>query len=223
MSNKPLKKTDREKGWIKERRSRIIKAQLEYHLIICEGSKTEPNYFTGIKNAIHGRNREKIKIEIQGKGKGTTNLLQEALKEVQRSANYISHVWIVYDKDEFTDESFEAVIEKCQEINRQGDTQFHPIWSNECIEIWMLLHFIKIDTPISRKNCVKKVNEQFKKNKIGEYKKNDRDIFEKTRPYLLTAIENAKWLEKKYTTEKPSQQNPCTKVYELVEILNKYI
>jgi len=72
MSKKPIKKSDEDKSWIKKRPNRIIKSKLEYHLIICEGTKTEPNYFKEIKEKISKQNRKKITIEIIGKGKGTT-------------------------------------------------------------------------------------------------------------------------------------------------------
>ena len=76
---------------------------------------------------------------------------------------------------------------------------------------------------MSRKDCIKKINQNFKQNKIGEYKKNSSNLYEKLQPYLDVAIENAKWLDKKNKNNKPSDSNPCTKVYKLIEILNKYI
>lgn len=223
MSKKPIKKSDEEKGWLSKRPNRSIKSKLEYHLIICEGTKTEPNYFQAIKEKIEGRNKEKIVIQVVGKGRGTTNLLEMAKKEVRKSTNYISNVWLVYDKDEFTDNSFNEVVEKCLEINKQEETTYNAIWSNESIETWFLLHFIRFDTPLSRKDCISKLNEYFKKNKLGKYKKSDEELYNKLSPYLDTAIENAKWAETRYDDELPSEKNPCTKVYQLVELLNKYI
>ncbi len=222
MSKKPIKKSDEEKGWIKERQNRIIKSQLEYHLIVCEGTKTEPNYFEAIKENISGRNKEKISIEIVGIGKGTTNLLQEAKKKVQKSTNYVSNVWLVYDKDEFSDSSFNDVVNECVELNKQDGTIYNPIWSNESIETWILLHFIRFDTPLGRKDCIKKINENFKQRGLGKYRKNDEKLYNILEPYLKFAVNNAKWLESTYNNKLPSEMNPCTKVYKLVELLNKY-
>ena len=220
---KPIKKTDRNKNWIKKRQNRFIKGKLEYHLIICEGTKTEPNYFKALKEKITKQNKDKITIEIIGKGEGTTNLLEYAMKKVQKSTNYISNVWLVYDKDDFTDKSFNEVQEKCFEINKHGNTIYNPIWSNESIETWILLHFIKFDTPISRKDCIKKINQNFSKRKLGNYKKNDKELYDKLSPYLLDAISNARWLDLKYENRLPAEMTPCTKVYKLVELLNKYV
>ena len=45
MSLKPPKKSDKEKNWMRKRQDRRILIQPEYHLIITEGTKTEPQYF----------------------------------------------------------------------------------------------------------------------------------------------------------------------------------
>ncbi len=77
---------------------------------------------------------------------------------------------------------------------------------------------------MGRKDCIKKINENFAKNNLGKYQKNDIKIYDKLKPYQSEAIRNAKWLEKKYgETILPSEMNPCTKVHKLVELLNKYI
>ena len=115
------------------------------------------------------------------------------------------------------------VQEKCIEINKQEETIYNPIWSNESIETWILLHFIKFDIPISRNNCIKKINQNFAQRNLGKYKKNDEDLYDKLSPYLSTAIQNAKWLDSKSENKLPSEMNPCTRVYKLVELLNKYI
>ena len=47
MSNKPPKKSDKNKPWIEKRRDRHKLINPEYHLIVSEGEKTEPNYFNG--------------------------------------------------------------------------------------------------------------------------------------------------------------------------------
>jgi AAA15 family ATPase/GTPase len=48
MSLKPQKKSDLDKSWMKKRRDKPIKIQPEYHLIVTEGTETEPQYFNAI-------------------------------------------------------------------------------------------------------------------------------------------------------------------------------
>ncbi len=224
MSKKPIKKSDEGKNWITKRKDRAIRSKLEYHLIICEGTKTEPNYFMAMREDINMDNKNKITIEVIGKGRSTTNLLDIAIKKIRTSANYISNVWLVYDKDEFTNESFNETSKMCDKINEQGETEYNAIWSNESIELWFLLHFIKFDTKIGRKVYIEKLNENLKKKKLDKYQKNDKQLYNKLKPYLEDAIQNAKWLEANYSRDAlPSEMNPCTKVYKLVEVLKKYI
>ena len=49
MSRKPPKKTDMGKAWMKPRRDSRQMIFPEYHLIVSEGTKTEPKYFEKIK------------------------------------------------------------------------------------------------------------------------------------------------------------------------------
>ena len=52
MSLKPVKKSDRGKSWMQPRRDSKRTIQPEYHLIITEGTKTEPLYFEALKERI---------------------------------------------------------------------------------------------------------------------------------------------------------------------------
>ena len=53
MSLHPLKKSDMGKVWMQRRVDRSKKIQPEYHLIVTEGTKTEPEYFNAIKELIN--------------------------------------------------------------------------------------------------------------------------------------------------------------------------
>ena len=49
MSKKPLKKSEQKNVWKRARSDREIIINPEYHLIVTEGTKTEPQYFEGLK------------------------------------------------------------------------------------------------------------------------------------------------------------------------------
>lgn len=53
MSKKPEKKSDMNKAWKRSRRDRAKLISPEYHLIVTEGTKTEPQYFNSISNVIN--------------------------------------------------------------------------------------------------------------------------------------------------------------------------
>lgn len=54
MSLKPPKHS--EQKWPKRRGGRKRSLHLDYNLIVCEGSKTEPNYFLSLKDHINQKN-----------------------------------------------------------------------------------------------------------------------------------------------------------------------
>ena len=101
MSLKPPKKSDLNKGWMKKRLDRKIKIQPEYHLIVTEGTNTEPQYFQTIKDIVNQQYREKIQLDIYGEGDNTLSLFEKAKNRASESPNGYKHVWVVYDTDDF--------------------------------------------------------------------------------------------------------------------------
>ena len=61
MSPKPPGKPDRREGWMPRRRDKFIKMQPEYHLIVTEGTSTEPQYFQRMKETINLRHKNLFK------------------------------------------------------------------------------------------------------------------------------------------------------------------
>ena len=68
MSLKPLKKSDMGKSWMKPRRDKNILLRPEYHLIVTEGTETEPQYFDAIRNIINSQYSDKIQLDVHGAG-----------------------------------------------------------------------------------------------------------------------------------------------------------
>lgn len=101
MSLKPPKKSDLDKSWMKARQDRPKKIQPEYHLIVTEGTETEPAYFGAIRDIINSSYPDKIQLNIHGIGNNTLTLFQKAKQLSDASANGYRHVWIVYDTDDF--------------------------------------------------------------------------------------------------------------------------
>lgn len=74
MSLKPPKKSDMGKSWMKPRRDKNILLRPEYHLIVTEGTETEPQYFEAIRNIINIINSQysdKIQLDVHGAGDNT--------------------------------------------------------------------------------------------------------------------------------------------------------
>lgn len=193
------------------------------YLIVTEGTETEVNYFKNIGSIIETlfRNEiivDKVSLEVKGTGRSTKVLVNEAIKK--RSLKSYSDVWVVFDKDNNTDFDEAITLARNEGLN--------VAWSNECFELWLLLHFQNLDSAIHRNDYYSKLANHFKTKNIngGVYNKNIENIFDITSPYVNNAIKRSNKLLKDYKESKIfycSKMNPGTNVHELVEELIKYI
>ena len=222
MSLKPFKKSDLEKGWMKKRRDRKIRIQPEYHLIVTEGTKTEPKYFQAIRDIINSQFRDKIQLDIFGEGDNTLSLFEKAQARVYQNPNGYKHVWVVYDTDDFPIEHINRTAKLCEQSST-SDTQYHAIWSNQCIELWYLLHFSFFHVDIHRSEYWPKLTAWLTNIGAGDYTKGREDMYGVLLPYMETAIANAKRLDQLNVGKTPSSAAPGRKVYELIEILKPYL
>ena len=196
----------------------------ERHLIVCEGEKTEPLYFQGMRDALKPEFRNRIHIVVKGTGLHTVDLLDYALRESRLSGGY-DHVWLAYDRDDFDLREFDSVVDKCAQSSDET-TAFHPLWSNPCYEIWTLLHFGSTTAEMTSAEAIAKTDDAFRKYLKKPYKKNDTKLFEDLSSRLIDAIPNAerlnRWHEERCTIN-PSGMNPGTHLYEIVNTLRDYL
>lgn len=149
-------------------------------------------------------------------------MFEKAKRLAKDNPNGYRHVWIVYDTDDFPAEHIDRVVQLCAE-NSTEEIEYHAIWSNQCIELWFLLHFGFMQSDIHRSENWLKLTDCLKKIGVGEYAKNRTDMYHILRPYMDTAIANAKSLDAINYGKAPSKAAPGTKVYELVERLKPYL
>lgn len=213
-----------ENEWYAKKRNKSILISPEKHLILCEGTKTEPNYFQEIKERINNKYRDKINIDVCPSGKGRLDLLNQAKQKVENSKVNYNHVWLVYDKDDFNKDEFDNTVYKIQAINKESDTQYHALWSNQCVEVWFLLHFIDLKVDVNREEYIKKINENWKRIGIqGQYTKNDCQIYNKLEKYQDMAVKRAQKIIFENEGKAPSQIAPASMIYELIEMLGIYL
>ena len=222
MSLKPPKKSDLDKNWMKARRDKPKKIQPEYHLIITEGTDTEPAYFGAMKEIINNTYSDRIQLGVHGAGDNTLSLFQKAKNMVASSANGYKHVWVVYDTNDFPSDHINKTAELCISESTE-ETTYHAIWSNQCIELWFLLHFSFLQSDLHRTSYWPKLTEILTSLDLGEYTKNRTDMYQILLPYRDTAIVNAEKLDKINKGKLPSTSAPGTKVYELVNKLKPYL
>lgn len=197
-----------------------VKSKRRFFLIVCEGEKTEPNYFESLKNDLPKGVLDVCAFKIVGTGHNTVSLVNNAMtlrNNWQTQTNRpIDKLWIVFDKDSFSDQSFNSAIQTCI-----AAPNVDCAWTNEAFELWYLLHFHYYNTGISRKQYQDLIEENFKQKGLKGYvyKKNSTEMYSllETHASKENAIKNAVKLEKLYVGQQNySTQNPCTMVYKLV-------
>lgn len=191
-------------------------------LIVCEGEKTEPNYFKTFHKSNNGI--FVVDLEFAGGGVNTIQVVDEAIRRkaiADKRKMPFDAVWAVFDRDSFKAAKFNAAIEKATA------NDISCAWSNEAFELWYLLHFEYRNTGMSRSEYLGAIAQHinnsplYKKKCSYKYVKNDEWHFREMTTYgsLETAIENAKRLDALYNDTKYAEHNPRTLVYKLVEQL----
>jgi hypothetical protein len=182
--------------------------KLRRFLIVCEGEKTEPNYFRKFPENPEVFDR----IDIHGTGYNTISLVNEAIRlkdeALKRKEPYIE-VWCVFDKDDFTVEQFQNA------IILAGKNQIKCVYSIEAFELWYMLHFNFCDAALSRDQYREKLSELLGK----KYQKNDGEMYQALIKRQSIAIQNARRLYMLQHERSLAEQNPITTVFWLVERL----
>ena len=185
-------------------------------LIICEGEKTEVNYFKAFTVP------KKIEVRVKGEGKNSLSLVNKAIQIIDNlnKDDSFDQIWCVFDKDNCSKEQFH----QAEGLAKQKNIKI--AYSNEAFEIWFILHFQYLDIATSRSEYLKILTTQMKKygllNEKEKYAKNREDMYEKLKPYQTTAITNAAKLiqDRDEAKKHPFDANPSTTVHELVQELN---
>ena len=180
-------------------------------LILCEGLKTEPNYFNGLIDDCNfpGELVEVKVINVK------INTLKELVAEAKRLKEYKSdEIWIVADKDGYTKHP--------EAFNKAKDNNLKIAFSSISFEFWILIHFVYTT------RCFEKADDiitELKRSHFN-YKKNQCDIYEVLKDKKELAIDRAgkiRVYQKEANIGLPIYKiNPYTNVDELVVSIEKY-
>lgn len=208
-----------------ERKARIskeINLRAETWLIICEGIKTEKKYFESLIESVNNLTDKKIKKRVVGIGKNTESLVNSVEsffdstdKEISNKKIRYGKIFVVFDKDSFANDAFNNAVNMCAQKG------YISLWSNECIELWFLLHFDYLNTALSRDRYFEKLSKKFEKN----YQKNDDNfsLLSKLKKIPI-AYKNAKKLEQDTECyDLPADKKPCTMVYKIIDEIEEYL
>ncbi|MGY6744918.1 MAG: RloB family protein [Cecembia sp.] len=215
-----IKVTDEKKAW--NRKSKPTEYKVESIpmnktiLIVCEG-QTEKLYFDAFP--VLGVRVDAVNLQGQTKLKlvETTEMIQSEEKR--------DEVWCVFDMDvnrgekEFSD--YDNAIVKAESLG------FKVAYSNDAFELWFYLHFEYTDAEHLRTFYYEALGKKFGLNYVDEGKAYAfcREIYsilnELDGSSQAEAIERAKRLFENKKDVAYHKQNPVTKVFELVEELNR--
>ena len=175
-------------------------------LIVCEGKKTEPYYFKSFRVP-------KAVVAIEGAAGDPTRLVNSAYKLANEDE--YDQVWCVFDRDEgaWTAQNFNNALQNAKTYG------FHVAYSNECFELWYILHFEFLNTGLPRSDYEDKLSELLG----AKYRKNDSTIYQQLLAKQQIAIKYARKLIESYNSIDPERNNPSTTVHLLVEALNKFL
>lgn len=186
-------------------------------LVVCEGEKTEPTYFTDM---IQSLNLSSVRVKILGKecGSDPKSVYHYAMKIFEEDGGYDS-LFCVFDKDKHT--TFDAACEMIERTKLSKDKKIFCIKSVPCFEYWLILHFNSTSAPITsagRRSSGENAVLELQKH-MSSYQKGASGVYEATKAHLSKAIERSKAVVKEGILT--GSKNPETFVHLLVEHLKK--
>ena len=181
-------------------------------LIVCEGEKTEPDYFKSFRMTA-------ATIKAVGQAMNTMTLVSKAIsirEADQKRKRVYDQCWVVFDKDDFPSKDFNQAILYAE---KNG---FKVAYSNQAFEYWFLLHY-NLYTGAIHRNQYKDMLTKL----IGmPYCKTEGYgvvIYNLLLSRQQQAIKNAEIVLAEISHGNPAEEESSTTVHRLVQELNKYL
>jgi hypothetical protein len=182
-------------------------------LIVCEGTKTEPNYFSAIRTDYRLSSANIAVVSPPG-----TDPMSIVAYAESRLPDY-DRVYCVFDRNGH--QNFTQAVAKVAASVAARTGRWHAITSTPCFEIWVLLHFRYTTSAFAaaggRSACDNVVVQV--RHHLPNYAKGDPTIYEQIKDRTDAAIANAQRLAAHNTATE--SVNPGTLVHDLVDYLRK--
>lgn len=206
-----------------DRKKEGSRASYDRILIVSEGTKTEPNYFGEICCA-HRIPTANVVVQPGRDGTSPLQVVKYAKQLFEKGDHHcgverraFEWVYAVFDKDDHA--SYEEAIKLAEDLDRRlpndlrKNVRFLAVASVPCFELWLLLHFEKVQAPILRNEVSDRL-----KHYLPKYEKGSKAIYKETKAKLPEAISRAKELKEK-AGRGARGEGPFTAVHELVHQL----
>jgi hypothetical protein len=198
------------------RKLRKIQKERKHILIALEDTKSSKFY---IQTLLKDKSIAPHIVFAKHIGTDPRSVLN-AIKRFEKENPEIKYdkAWLVIDRDSFSKENFKGTIETARQ------KEICVAYSNECYELWLLLHFKDVNSHKTREEIKKELNSEFQKNFGLKYDKSEKHVYgmlidrqEEAIKRANKLIENLLKLNGKLN---PYNDNPSTKIHLLVECLN---
>lgn len=185
-------------------------------LIVCEGEKTEPFYFSDLVRAL-GLSGTDVRICGKECGSDPQSIVKYAF-DAAKADGAFDHVFCVFDRD--THANVNAAIGTAKGLKVRGAV-FTTTLSVPCFEYWLIVHHGYFDRPFAKTRqlsvggaCLSELQRIW-----PDYKKKLRGVYSAVADKTDRAIANAK--RREIDAANGGSDNPSTEVYKIVERLRK--
>lgn len=186
--------------------------------VFCEGyaKKADRNHNSTEVWYLNECKSPAVSVKVNPTGLNAPSLVKHAQSAIQHSKITPDEVWIVFDKDNLSDDQFLQTVQEAEE------NKYRIAYSIECFEVWLLLHFKRIEANDIRnakyraeqlENCIRDI--------IGDrtYKYDKtHNLFQKLYVNRVSvALDNADELSRLYGDAVPIvRKTPHTSIPELI-------
>lgn len=198
------------------KRRKVRRAPYAKVMIVCEGEKTEPHYFNGLKDHYE---LNSANVEICGDCGSDPlsifNYARQRYREEKDAGDAFDKVFCVFDQDAHT--NYTASLDAIRRATPKN--VYAAITSVPCFEYWLLLHYLyttKPYNPLPGNSACNQVLSELKSHFAG-YVKGHPTTFSTLLGQLDVAKHNA--IRALSTADANHTDNPTTRVHELVEFL----
>ena len=180
-------------------------------LIVCEGEKTEPDYFKAFRMTA-------ATVKAVGQAMNTMTLVSKAIsirEADQKRKKVYDQCWVVFDKDDFPAKDFNQALRFAE---KNG---FRVAYSNQAFEYWFLLHYNLYTGALHRSQY----EDMLTKLTGMPYSKSEgygAVMYNLLLSRQQQAINNAETVLAEISHGNPAEEESSTTVQSLVIELNKY-
>ena len=183
-------------------------------LIVCEGTKTEPDYFREIVEAY--RLSSANVVVASGRGSDPESVVTTAVERYEGDPDY-DGVYVVVDRDAHV--GFASAEDRMRNAPGGLRDVAHLVPSTPCFEYWLLLHFEETAKPYAktgrRSPCANVIRDL--EAHLPSYSKGGGRTFADTREHVEEA--KARAARRLIEAERAGTENPTTYVHVVVERL----